>query len=160
MTDTGPDAAADDKRAGEGARDALAGLIFVGFGALALVVGADYPAGTAVRMGPGYLPRIVAWGLVALGAAAILRGALVGGWRLTGIAPRPIAAIGGAVLAFAFTIDRLGLFVASVASVLVAAAGEADPRWRQTIAIALGLASFCSALFGAGLGLAIPIWPR
>ncbi len=149
-----------DATAGEGARNVLSGLLFAAFGATALWVGASYPVGTAVRMGPGYLPRIVAWGLVALGAAAILRGVLVGGWRLPAIALRPIAGIALAVLVFAFTIDRLGLFVASVASAIVAAAGDANPRWRQAIAIALGLAIFCSVLFGWALGLAIPVWPR
>ena len=121
---------------------------------------AAYPVGTTVRMGPGYLPRIVAWGLVALGAASMLRGVLAGGWRLEAIALRPVAAVALAVVGFALTVDRLGLFIASVIAVLVAAAGEARPRWREAVLIALGLAAFCSALFGWVLGLAIPVWPR
>ena len=155
MTTPGADTASD-----EGAKSVLSGAIFAAFGGAALWIGAAYPIGTAVRMGPGYLPRIVAWGLVALGAAAMLRGALAGGRRLPSFALRPIASIALAVVAFALAIDRLGLFVASVLSVVIAAAGEAAPRWRQAILIALGLAIFCSALFGWALGLAIPVWPR
>ena len=138
----------------------LAGAIFAAFGVLALIVGDPYPVGSSVRMGPGYLPRIVAWGLVGLGAVAILSGALAGGWRMPTLAPRPVLAIALAVFAFAATIDRLGLFVAGVIAVLIAGAGDPGLRWRHAVAIALGLAAFCSALFGWALGLSLPVWPR
>ena len=146
--------------ADEGAKNLLSGLLFVAFGVGALVMSARYPIGTAVRMGPGYLPQIVAWGLVALGIAAILRGVLVGGWRMPSVALRPLLLIAAAVIAFALTIDRLGLFVASLASVVIAAASDATSNWRQAIVIALGLAIFCSVLFGWALGLSVPVWPR
>jgi hypothetical protein len=138
----------------------LAGAIFAAFGVLALIVSSPYPVGTAVRMGPGYLPRIVAWGLVGLGALSILRGALAGGWRMPTLAPRPVLAIALAVFAFAATIDRLGLFVAGVIAVLIAGAGDPGLRWRHALAIALALAAFCSLLFGWALGLSLPVWPR
>ncbi|MBI4207936.1 MAG: tripartite tricarboxylate transporter TctB family protein, partial [Betaproteobacteria bacterium] len=36
--------------------DFWAGLMFIGFGILSIVVSRDYPMGSAMRMGPGYFP--------------------------------------------------------------------------------------------------------
>jgi hypothetical protein len=143
-----------------GASDVLAGLLFAGFGMVALVVGRDYAIGTALRMGPGYLPRIVAAGLVILGCASIARGVIVGGWRPPGIAWRPVALIAAAVFAFALTIDRLGLVIASLAAVAIAASAEPGVRWRHVPLVAMGIAAFAAILFGYVLKLSIPIWPR
>lgn len=40
--------------------DFLAGLVMLGIGALAFYMALDYPFGSAVRMGPGYFPRVLA----------------------------------------------------------------------------------------------------
>jgi hypothetical protein len=45
-------------------RDFFAGVIFLSFGLCAVIVGRDYPMGTALRMGAGYFP--FALGLVLL----------------------------------------------------------------------------------------------
>ena len=37
-------------------RDFFAGVIFLSFGLCAVLVGRDYPMGTALRMGAGYFP--------------------------------------------------------------------------------------------------------
>src|SRR6476661_7747353 len=40
-------------------RDVLAGLLFVGVALLGLWLSRDYPIGTALRMGTGYVPRLL-----------------------------------------------------------------------------------------------------
>ena len=49
-------------------QDFLAGLLFVAFGAAALWFGKAYAFGAATRMGPGYLPNVLGWMLVGIGA--------------------------------------------------------------------------------------------
>jgi hypothetical protein len=146
--------------AGEGFMEAVAGALFLAIGAAALWIGRNYPMGTAVNMGPGYLPQLVAWGLVLLGAAGIARGVLVGGWRPPSVMLRPLACISIAILVFAQTIDRLGIAIACAVTVAVAAAAQYAARWHEVPAIALGLAAFCALLFGYALNLSIPVWPR
>ena len=81
--------------------EAAAGTLFLVIGAAALWIGRAYPMGTAVNMGPGYMPRLIAWGLVLLGAAGIARGVIVGGWRPPQAMLRPLAVITVAILVFA-----------------------------------------------------------
>ena len=56
------------------ARDVLAGLIFIGFGLAFGNASAGYPIGTALRMGPGYFPLVLAGCLGLLGAAIVANG--------------------------------------------------------------------------------------
>ena len=49
--------------------DFLTAALFVGFGALGLWAGRDLTLGTVSAMGPGYLPRVVCWLLIVVGAA-------------------------------------------------------------------------------------------
>src|SRR5690349_16607990 len=69
-------------------KDYLAGLLFQGFGVSTLWVGAGLALGTAVRMGPGYVPRMLAFILVGLGAVVSFKAIMVpdeapdkGSWR-------------------------------------------------------------------------------
>lgn len=146
--------------AGDGFMETAAGALFLVVGAAALWLSRHYAIGTAVDMGPGYLPRLVAWGLVLLGAAGIARGVVVGGWRPPVVMLRPLAFLTIAILVFAQSIDRLGIVVTCIVTVVVAAAAERAARWREVPVIALGLAAFCALLFGYALNLAIPVWPR
>ena len=48
-------------------KDFLSGLMFVAFGLAALYFGQHLAVGTPVRMGPGYVPRMLSMILLALG---------------------------------------------------------------------------------------------
>jgi len=50
-------------------KDFWSGLLFMGMGATALILGNDLRVGTAARMGPGFVPHAIGWILIALGAA-------------------------------------------------------------------------------------------
>jgi hypothetical protein len=54
--------------------DVLAGLLFVGLALLGLWLSRDYPIGTALRMGTGYVPRLLCWILFGLGAVILVQG--------------------------------------------------------------------------------------
>jgi hypothetical protein len=143
-----------------GANDILLGLLFAAIGAFALYVGRNYVFGTTQRMGPGFLPRIVAGILVLLGIALMLRGMFARGWAPPAIVWRPIVLICLAVIVFAVTIDRLGLFVASLLTVGIGACAAQEIRWKELPLVALGLAVFCTVLFGYALKISMPVWPQ
>jgi hypothetical protein len=46
-----------------------------------------------------------------------------------------------------------------VAIVLIGAAGGIEFRWREALALALGLAAGAVGLFVYGLKLTMPVWP-
>src|SRR5262245_23581691 len=55
-------------------RDVLAGLMFVGVALFGLWLSRDYPIGTALRMGTGYVPRLLCWILLGLGVVVLVQG--------------------------------------------------------------------------------------
>ena len=55
-------------------KDVLAGLLFCAIALLGLYLSRDYPVGTALRMGTGYVPRLLCWILLALGALILVQG--------------------------------------------------------------------------------------
>lgn len=140
-------------------RELVAGLLFLAFGLAGLWFGRDEPRGTALRMGPGYMPLLLSWGLVGLGGVIALRGAIAAGAALTAWHLRPVVLILVAVLAFALLIEPAGLAIATTAIVLIGAAGGPEFRSVEAIALALGLAAGAVVLFVVGLKLSIPIWP-
>lgn len=53
-------------------KDLLSGLMFIVFGMAALYFGQKLALGTPVRMGPGYVPRMLAFILLSLGSIIVL----------------------------------------------------------------------------------------
>ena len=55
-------------------KDVLAGLLFIGFAVIGLWASRNYPIGTTTRMGTGYVPRLLCWILLGLGALVFVQG--------------------------------------------------------------------------------------
>jgi hypothetical protein len=53
-------------------KDLLSGLMFIAFGMMALYFGQKLALGTPVRMGPGYVPRMLSFILLSLGSVIVL----------------------------------------------------------------------------------------
>lgn len=53
-------------------KDLLSGLMFIAFGMVALYFGQKLALGTPVRMGPGYVPRMLSFILLSLGSVIVL----------------------------------------------------------------------------------------
>jgi Tripartite tricarboxylate transporter TctB family len=128
-------------------KDLLAGLIFLGFGVLAIVVARSYPMGSAMRMGPGYFPTMLGGILVFFGLVLVVRGirvrealALEWGWK-------PVAFIGAAMLAFGALLPRFGFAPAVAVLLVVAALGGREFRWKEVLALAAGMTVFAIVVF-------------
>ena len=80
-------------------RDFWSGALFVAFGAGGLLVSRDYALGSAIKMGPGYLPTIVCWGLIGLGSIILVKGLAVSGPRIEGSKIGPQLAVLAAIVA-------------------------------------------------------------
>ena len=146
-------------------KDVLAGLLFMGVGVLGLWLSRDYPIGTAFRMGTGYVPRLLCWILLGLGAVVFLQGLRDGQTerRLSAggvIGWRPVVFVTASLVIFGLAIERLGLVVSILLLVGFAAVAARELRPVETLAAALVLIVLSWAIFILGLGLTIPVWPE
>ncbi len=140
-------------------KDFLAGLIFVAFGLAAIVLGSDYPLGTASRMGPGYFPRILGILLVILGGALSLRSLRLAGPPLPGWKWRPVLVVLLSVVVFGLVLTRIGLVLSTVGLIFAASAASREFRPKEALISGILLAALASAVFVVGLKLVIPLWP-
>jgi putative tricarboxylic transport membrane protein len=135
------------------ARDALAGLLFLGFGLAFLLQAQNYELGSARRMGPAYFPVALSLVLIVVGMATLARSFLVAGPPVRDVAGKQLALVTAGIVLFGLLIQGAGLAVAVLALVVVAAAASRSFRLLPTFALALALAVFCIAVFVKGLGL-------
>ena len=140
-------------------KDFLAGLIFVAFGAAAIVIGSAYPLGTAARMGPGYFPRILGILLVVLGGALALRALKLKGSPLPGWKWRPVLVVLGSVIVFGLVVTHIGLVLATIGLIVASSAASTEFRWKESLVSGILLAALATGVFVIGLKLVIPIWP-
>jgi hypothetical protein len=139
--------------------DLLTGLLFLGLGGFVLVYGARYPIGSAVRMGPGYFPRLISSGLALLGLVLIIRSLLRGGETLGAIALRPLVVVLLGTFAFGLLIERAGFWLASIALVFASRLVERELRVAEVAGLALVLTALITVIFRYGLGLPMQLLP-
>lgn len=138
-------------------KDFWAGLIYLGIGATAAWLAGDYGLGTAVRMGPGYFPTILATLLCLTGVVSITRALRVQGDPVGSLNLRGIILVGGAVLLFSLLARPLGLVIAIPLLIFVSAYASSHFRPKATLGVAIGLTIFCAIVFIKGLGIPLPL---
>ncbi|MGE0718163.1 MAG: tripartite tricarboxylate transporter TctB family protein [Alphaproteobacteria bacterium] len=138
-------------------------LLFAAFllamGGLGLWLGWKLPMGTALRMGAGYLPKVLSCALLLFGAGLGLAALAVDGPKLEEWSWRGTAIVLASILVFGFAVERVGLLVTVFAMVLVTTAAAPDRRWREAALFGAVLAVFCTFLFRTLLGLPMPALP-
>ena len=139
--------------------DLLTGLLFLALGGFVLVYGARYPIGSAVRMGPGYFPRLISSGLALLGLVLIVRALLRDGEAIGAIALRPLVVVLLGTFAFGLLIEQAGFWVASIVLVFASRLVERELRLAEVGGLALLLTALITVIFRYGLGLPIRLLP-
>jgi putative tricarboxylic transport membrane protein len=134
-------------------KDLWSGIMFAGFGLLALALAGELRVGSAARMGPGYVPRLLAWSLIVLGAAIALRAVLRRSEAIAGFQWRPILLVSLGLVAFALLLESTGLLPALLALVLLASLARRGAGAVETAATAVVLAILCVGIFKLGLGM-------
>jgi len=115
--------------------------------------------GTAVRMGPGFFPTLLGGLLALLGLMVAAKDLWVNGEPVRGWAFRPLVLVFGAVLAFAFLVQSLGLVLATLALVVIRSLGGWEFRLREVAVLCLLSAALAVGVFAYGLGLPFKVWP-
>jgi putative tricarboxylic transport membrane protein len=139
------------------ARDFWTGLIYVLFGASAVLIARDYGMGTALKMGPGYFPTALGVLLSLIGMVALVRSFVMPGPPIGRFAVKGALLVVGSTLVFGLLVRGAGLAVALPLLVLLSALGSAHFRWKPSLALAAGLTVFCVLVFLKGLGVPLPV---
>lgn len=138
-------------------KDLWAGLIYVFFGSIAIVVGRDYPLGTAFKMGPAYFPNILGALLMVIGAISIVRSFVLPTSSIGAFSFKGLALVSISIFIFGFLVRRAGLAIALPLLVVISAYASAKFRWGPVLLIAIGLTVFCTLVFVKGLGIPLPV---
>ncbi len=143
-------------------RDLFAGLMFIAFGLVFVIVAQDYSMGTSRRMGPGYFPTI-------LGALQLLLGlvVLVAAFMkvnrddepMTQTDWRGLGLIIGSVMLFAQLLPLAGFVVAAPLLLMVASLASPESSWRERIVLTLVLTIGTILVFRVGLEMRFPLLP-
>jgi hypothetical protein len=142
-------------------RDFWAGVMFLGVGVFFAVWAIfNYQMGTAVRMGPAYFPVLLGGLLAFLGLVVLLGSLVMEGPKVAAFNFRPLLLIVAANLAYAYLIKPLGLVLATVALVFIAALGGHEFKWKEVIILTIVLILFSVLVFVKGLTLPFPLWPE
>ena len=140
-------------------RELAFGLFLIVLASVAFVSTRTLSIGTAADMGPGFVPRALAWIILGFGLAFYVSSLLKAPEPLPAVAWRPLAAILVSIALFAVLFLHLGLIAACIGAVLVAGTATKPVPWRQLLLFGPVLAAFSALLFVKGLGLPFKVWP-
>ena len=139
-------------------KDFLGGVFMISIGALALYMALDYPFGSALRMGPGFFPRVLACIFMAFGVFVLIRGLRRGetvqgrwGWK-------PLFFIIAALLVFGWTMEHLGFIPALIIMFTLATFGGHEFNWKEVVVLTIVMSTFATVVFVYLLGLPYPLW--
>ena len=140
-------------------QDVGSGTMFIGFGAVAVVLAPSYDIGTTLRMGPGYFPLILGAIMTIIGAVLFIRG-----FRLAATPParpqlRPLAAVIIAAAVFAGIVDVAGIVATSVATLTITYFGMREGDRRELLLLCLGMTAAVCVVFVYILGMPLYLWP-
>jgi len=139
-------------------KDVLAGGTFIALG-MAFAAGAlTYDIGSAVRMGPGYVPLVLGVVLAGLGVLVIAKGFIAGeGDPIGEVDWRAVVLITAALIFFGLTVRGLGAVGALFGASLLAALARSQTSVREALVIAVGLTALSVAIFIFALQLRLPL---
>ncbi|MBX9774348.1 MAG: tripartite tricarboxylate transporter TctB family protein [Xanthobacteraceae bacterium] len=150
-------------------KNVLSGLMFIAIAAVGLWASRNYPVGTALRMSTGYVPRLLCWLLMGLGAIVLVQGLIEPHTpeparertAEDGVIAqlRPVVLVTVGLITFALTLEPLGLVLAILALVVIASFATRELKFWEALAAAAGLSVLTWAIFILGLGLPIQMWP-
>jgi hypothetical protein len=130
---------------------ALALIAFGATGSLAI--------GSAADMGPGFVPRALAWIILGFGVGFLAISFVKPPEPVPVLAWRPLVTILASIALFAVLFAKLGLVAACVGAILVAGTATSPVRWLSLLVFGLLMAAFSALLFVKGLGLPFKLWP-
>lgn len=138
--------------------DFWSGVLFAGFGALAMFMSRAYPMGSAMRMGPGYFPTWLGAILIVLGVIIAWRSLRVEGEGIHGWAWRPILVLGAAFAAFGYLMEHVGFIPSLIVLVGASVFAGRDFRPLEAVVLIAVLVVAAVAIFIYGIELPFQLW--
>jgi hypothetical protein len=138
--------------------DFWAGLMFIGFGLVAIYISRDYPMGSAMRMGPGYFPTYLGVIMALLGAAITALSFRVEGERVKPFAWRAMILLAVAFAVFGWGVDHIGFVPALGALIFLSALAGREFKLKEVLVLMAVLIVGSWALFIYGLELPFPLF--
>jgi hypothetical protein len=141
------------------AKDVASGLLLIGVAVVGLWLNQDHTLGTARRMGPGYMPMLVFWLQMGLGALVLAIGLFNGPDPLERWAWRELVLVLAAMCVFGLLLEKGGLFLTIAVTVLVASLADRTHRPLGVLGLILFLIALCWFVFIRELDIRVNIWP-
>jgi len=138
-------------------KDFLAGLMFVAFGLVALYFGRHLAVGTAVRMGPGYVPRALSYILLGLGGIICVFALVSGSEPVEAPKWKPITLVTIGIVCFALLFERAGMLPALIALVAISSFANEEFKVVEVLGNMVVLTILCVIVFKLGLGMNISV---
>ncbi|MBC7800727.1 MAG: tripartite tricarboxylate transporter TctB family protein [Gemmatimonadaceae bacterium] len=142
------------------ARDVAAGTLLLVLAAIGLWLNQAHGLGTARRMGPGYLPMLVFWVQIALGALVLGIGLFNGPDGLEEWPWREQMVILAAICVFGLLLERGGLMLSIAATVVIASFADREQRPLGVLGTVAFLMVLCWWVFIQQLQIRVPMWPQ
>ena len=134
-------------------KDLSAGLLFLAIAILFAIGTIDLDLGTALKLGPGAFPLLLAGALALLGLIIVVQAFRNPVAHVMTVPWRGVALIVVAPVLFGLTVHGLGLVPAIAIVVLVSAYASQRMSLKLAIVLTIGLTVFCILVFNVGLGL-------
>jgi len=138
-------------------KDFLSGVMFIAFGLIALYFGQKLALGTPVRMGPGYVPRMLSFILIGLGLVICIVAVATSPEPTEKPRWKPIGLVTLGVVCFGLLFERAGLLPAMIALIFIASNAGEEFDLKEVIGNMVALAILCTLVFKVGLGMNISI---
>ena len=138
-------------------KDFLSGVMFIVFGLVALWFGRNLQMGTTVRMGPGYVPHMLAYIMMGLGGIIVVVALLVPGEITEAPKWKPITMVTIGIVCFGLLFESAGLIPALIVLILIASLGGDEFKITEVLFNMVVLAVLCVVVFKLGLGMNISV---
>ena len=138
-------------------KDFLSGVMFIAFGLVALWFGRNLQMGTSVRMGPGYVPHMLAYIMLVLGLIIAVVALYRGSDPVEAPKWRPITMVTIGIIVFGLLFETTGMFPSLVALVLIASLGGDEFKLVEVIGNIIVLTILCVLVFKVGLQMNISV---
>jgi hypothetical protein len=140
--------------------DFWAGVMFTGTGGVSIFVAQDYPFGSTLHMGPGYLPSVLGGVLILFGMYLMVMGMrrnkskeeIQGGWSLRALIVLPLS-----LFMFGILMEHVGFIPALVALIFGSASAGKEFKFVEVLLLTVFLTVLSVAVFIWGLGLPFPL---
>jgi hypothetical protein len=138
-------------------KDFWAGMMFIGIGAVALVMAMNYRFGSTHRMGPGFFPVVLGGILILFGSYIAFMGLrsnekIQGNWSV-----RALIMLPAIIILFGFLMEHAGFIPALVVLGFGSAAAGREFKFVEVLLLTALLTVLSVALFIWGLSLPYPL---